>query len=89
MKPLDFVKTPKGAVAIIRETNGNGGQASIDFLGGGNPTGEKNAWWGENDGLKVIDNLPHLLAKMSCHPFGAGREDVENTYPITEREGSQ
>ena len=89
MKPLDFVKTPKGAIAIIKETYGNGREASISFLGGGSPTGEKNAWWGESDGLEVIDNLPHLLSKMSCHPFGAGMEDVENTYPITKREGSQ
>ncbi len=65
---------------MVTETNGGGSSASIAFLGGGNPTGERNAWWHEGEGLLVIDSLPRLLAKEMAHPFGTGREDVLAIY---------
>lgn len=48
MKPLDFVKTPKGAIAMITEVNlANDNypflKCDISFIGGGNPTNEKNS----------------------------------------------
>lgn len=82
MKPLDFVRTPKGAIAMITETNDGGKQASIRFLGGGNPTGEKNAWWHEGEGLEFIDSLPHLLASCTAHPFGSGWKDADDAFQI-------
>ena len=82
MKALDFVKTPKGAIALVTETNNKGVMASIAFIGGGNPTGEKNAWWEKDDGLMVIDSLPHLLAINTAHPFGTGKEDVNLFFKL-------
>ncbi len=76
MKPLDFVRTPEGALALITETHD--GRASIDFIGSDWPY-EKNAWWDESD-LKVIDNLPHLIARMARHPFGQGMADVDRVF---------
>ena len=79
MKPLDFVKTPKGNIAIITETNNLGAQASITFIGRQNPDNEKNAWWYSNE-LEVIDNLPLLLAYSTAHPFGQGRADADRAF---------
>jgi hypothetical protein len=85
LKPLDFVKTPKGNIAIVTEINekdyGSGISVSIEFLGGGNPTGEKNAWW-DMDELAVVDNLPSLLARNLVHPFGSGKKPALKSYPI-------
>lgn len=83
-KPLDFVRTPKGAIALVTETNDEGRSASIRFLGGGSPTGEKSAWWEDGDGLVVIDSLPRLLADATAHPFGRGRYDVAYFFPLRE-----
>lgn len=82
MKPFDIVKTPKGAYGIITETNDNGTSASVRFFGGGNPSGEKNAWWSLSEGLQVVDSLPRILALATAHPFGTGREDVERFFPL-------
>lgn len=87
MKPLDFVRTPQGAIALVTEVNqpiqpGSKSQASITFIGGGNPTGERNAWWREGE-LVVVDSLPRLLAKGLCHPFGNGKPVAEDTFPLT------
>ena len=75
MKALDFVKTPGGAIAIVSETNDCGNEVSINFLGGGNPTGERNAWWMPEE-LEHVDSLPRLLAVMAAHPYGRGKDDV-------------
>ncbi len=81
MKPLDFVRTPEGAVALVTETNGPynglGRQASITFIGA--HRGEKSAWWDEDE-LVVIDSLPRLLAHCTAHPFGRGKVDVEKFF---------
>ena len=82
MKPMDFVKTPKGAVAIVKSTMDGGKRASIVFLGGGNPTNEKNAWWELSEGLEVIDNLPRILADSAAQTYSSGREDAEAFFPI-------
>jgi len=79
LKPLDFVKTPKGQIAMVTETNNGGKQASIWFIGKQNLLGEKNAWW-DIDELSVIDSLPHLIAICTAHPFGSGRKDVEQFF---------
>lgn len=80
LKPLDFVKTPKGAIALVTETNNGGKEASISFIGGGNPTYEKNAWWKAGEGLIKIDSLPWLIARATAHPFGRGLEDAKNVF---------
>ena len=43
MKALDIVKTPKGTIAMIKETNSDGSEASLIFFD--NSTSEYNAWW--------------------------------------------
>ena len=75
MNPLDFVKTPKGNIAMITEVslptdNYPVIHCMIAFIGGGNPDGEKSGWWSEQDGLEIIDNLPSLLSRNMDHPFG-------------------
>lgn len=75
MKALDIVRTPKGAIGFITETNDNGQTASIQFIGDTNRGGEKNAWWSLGE-LVVIDSIPKMLATATCHPFGQGHKDV-------------
>lgn len=82
MKPLDFVRTPKGNVALITETytrNDGRQQASIMFIGHPNPM-EHNAWHDEAD-LTVIDNLPRMMARGMRHPFGQGEDDAVAAFP--------
>lgn len=81
IKVLDFVITPEGAVAFVDETNNGGSRVSLTYLGGGRQNGERNAWWDASD-LKVIDNLPSLLSRNLCHPFGDGKNDALMFYPI-------
>lgn len=85
IKPLDFVKTPKGNIAIVTEIHekdyGSGIDVCVEFLGGGNPSNEHNAWWDSSE-LKVVDNLPSLLSRNLAHPFGDGEEPALKIYPI-------
>lgn len=81
MKPLDFVKTPKGNFAIIREVSESG--ASIEFIGEVPMFNrEKSAWWDAEE-LQIIDSLPNLLARTMSHPFGAGDSAGDKHFPIT------
>lgn len=80
MKALDIVKTPKGGIAIITETNKGGKDASIDYIKGCE-SGERNAWWDECE-LTVIDSIPRLLAAGMAHPFGDGKKDVVELFPV-------
>lgn len=79
MTPLDIVKTPKGGIALIVETNNNGTEASINYII--NPAQEHNAWWMEYQ-LELITTLPRLLAESMYHPFGKGKKDVEELFKI-------
>ena len=81
LQPLDLVRTPKGAMALVTEINSSG-CASLEYLGGGNPTQEKNAWWAS--GLEVVDSLPHLLAVLAAHPFGDGKKAANVVFRIRE-----
>jgi hypothetical protein len=79
MKPLDFVKTKGGSIAIITETSD--GEAVIAFIWR-NPDDYKNsvvAWYSEDD-LEILGNLPHLLASKMAHPFGNGQEDADKAF---------
>lgn len=69
MKTLDFVRTPGGSIAFITQMSTYQNKENkiihkynIEFLGEENSAHEKHAWWSENE-LKVIDNLPSLLAR--------------------------
>jgi hypothetical protein len=81
MKALDIVRTPKGAIGFITETNNHGQTASINFIGDTNKEGENNAWWSIEQ-LEVIDSIPKMIATAMCHPFGKGREDVISNFKI-------
>lgn len=76
LKPLDFVATPKGAVALVTEVNVIQGTTSysIRFFSRTNHTGEKCAWWYDDEGLIYLDNLPNLLASGLVHPFSSDKE---------------
>lgn len=76
MKALDIVRTPKGGIAFITETNDNGKKASISYINDLNIGNEHNAWWDVNE-LDVIDSIPRLIAYATCHPFGRGSKDVK------------
>ena len=78
MQPLDIVRTPKGGIAIISETNDGGTSASIRWLGP--PTDERSAWWRMGE-LEVVNSLPRVLAMMTAHPFGKGKRDVAQFFP--------
>lgn len=79
IQPLDFVRTPEGAIAFVIE--GTQKHLSIDYFGGGNPTGEKNAWW-DGDELEYLDNLPSLLARNLPHPFTDGDKESLEIFPL-------
>lgn len=84
--PLDFVKTPKGAVAIVDGVTTIQGEIeiSITFIGYNNT--EKNAWWREDE-LEVIDSLPHILAKTMAHPMDSEcRKTAEELFSIASRQ---
>lgn len=76
MRALDIVRTPKGGIAFITETNDNGKTASISYINNLNTSNEHNAWWDEDE-LEVIDSIPRLIADATCHPFGKGPKDVK------------
>lgn len=80
LKPLDFVLTPKGNIALVVETHEykSGVEASLAFI---NPDhdNEYNAWWSEKQ-LTVINSLPYLLASEMRHPFGNGQESVDKYF---------
>ncbi len=75
MKALDIVKTPKGGIGFVTETNNGGKEISITYIGNLNPGHEHNAWWKSNE-LEIIDSVPRMLAMATAHPFGKGKEDV-------------
>lgn len=84
LKPLDLVRTPKGAHALVTEVGEDGG-ANIDYFALEEPTGEKNAWWrpGDEDGpLVVLDSLPRLLSAAAAHPFGNNRDRAAAYFPL-------
>ncbi len=67
MMALDFVKTPKGNIAMVTETNNGGAAASITCIGKPNPDGEHKAWWAKDE-LEVIDNLAFLHHQFTFTP---------------------
>jgi len=76
MKALDIVRTPKGGIGFITETNNKGSQASIVYIGDLNIGNEHNAWWDVTE-LTVIDSIPRMIANATAHPFGEGKDDVK------------
>ena len=82
IKPLDFVLTPEGNIALVNETNEDDGliKVSITFI---NPEHgrERNAWWEEKD-LKIINSLPYILADGMSHPFGKGYITAKKHFGI-------
>lgn len=90
LKPLDFVKTPSGNIAIVTEVNAvnydqTKQQASITFIGEQLPgTNDYNSWWAEED-LQIIDSLPRILSMCMKHPFGNGKEKVDEYFPAPEK----
>lgn len=81
MKALDIVKTPLGGIGFITETNNGGKQASVRFIKTLNPKNEYNAWYNKDE-LEVIDSIPRMLAEATCHPFGSGKDDVNEFFEI-------
>ena len=77
LKPLDFVRTPSGAIALVTCTTGGGKEASIAHVGPHN--GEKCAWWKAAE-LTVIDSLPLLLAHATKGSASGAHEDVERAF---------
>ena len=86
MKPLDFVRIKAGNIALVTEINvmqQGGLQASVTFIG--KPVGyDYNAWHHEED-LEVIDSLPRLLSIGLCHPFGSGKEQAKQAFPLLDK----
>jgi hypothetical protein len=84
-RPWDIVRTPKGAIAIVTETNGT--RSSITFCPNQDETGEKNAWWdqgpqgeGASDQLHVLGSAIVLLVNATAHPFGDNTEQGEHLF---------
>ena len=82
IRPLDFVLTPGGNIALVSETSEDNESilVAITFI---NPEHgkERNAWWNEED-LKVINSLPYILADGMAHPFGKGQIIAKKYFGI-------
>ncbi len=69
LKPMDIVRTPRGAIAMVTNVSQRG-EVSIGYLGvrhfgnggGANPTGERNALWGKENGLILIYSIPRIIS---------------------------
>lgn len=84
IKPLDIVRVPKGAIAIVTEcspasNNLNINRYSINYLDKKDPLREYNAWWDESE-LIYINSIPILIAEAMCHPFGNNRKHVKQIF---------
>jgi hypothetical protein len=79
MKPLDIVTTPKGAVAVVTETDGH--KARIAYIRGLDKKRQHNAWWSENE-LDVIDSIPRILADELSAPGGSGFQAGDQFFPV-------
>lgn len=80
MRALDFVLTPNGSTAIIKETVDNGERANIKYINP-NATDYKCAWWNSSE-LVVINSLPNILSQCIAHQFGRGSKDVDKFFGI-------
>lgn len=80
MRPLDIVKTKKGALAIVQEISSDGSIA-IEFIGASNAANEKNAWWDDGE-LTVIDSIPWILSRTMAHPFGDGHKQAKRIFGV-------
>ena len=96
IKPLDIVRTPKGAIALVttvtHDSMGNyeGTSVSIDFIG--DSCGERNAWWHSKDNpwygvsggggdLVVLDNLARVLAQATMGNHCNGHRAIDEAFP--------
>lgn len=94
IKPLDIVRTPKGAIALVttvtHDSTGShkGTSASIDFIGDSH--GERNAWWYSKDNpwheinggdLVVLDNLARVLAQATIGNHCDGHRAIDEAFP--------
>lgn len=87
LKPLDFVKTPGGGIAIVKETHDfiyidgkpHHKEASLTYIY--DPSHERTAWWDERE-LAILTSLPRILADTMRHPFGDGYKDAKAAFPI-------
>lgn len=76
MKPLDIVDTPSGNLAIVQQIRSDG-QVMIHYLD--ETIVYQSKWW-DQDELKVVSNLPRILAVMSS-VTESGREVAEREFP--------
>lgn len=81
MKPLDFIKTKKGSIGMIKEVSTTQGRssASIRFIYRAKDSQEKSAWWSKNE-FEIIGSLPVFLAENLCHPFGDNEKNVKKYF---------
>ena len=82
IKPLDIVQTPKGGIAMVTECspateNLNVHRYSVDYII--NLEHEHNAWWQENQLVKLT-SIPVLVSKAMCHPFGGNSHFVNDIF---------
>ncbi len=78
LKPLDLVKTPKGAIAMVTEV-ADDNSVMLSFLMYTETTKEKNGWW-ESWELTLLDSLPRLLSEATAHPMGNNGKKVSRFF---------
>ena len=87
MKPLDLVRTPKGAHALVTEVDDRDYAAILVFAGEPR-TYERRAWWAPEDGLVAIDSLPRLLA-AAASPLGNDENRIAEFFPLSKPRSTQ
>ena len=80
IKPLDFVKTRAGNIALVTEVSNTQGMytASVTFIG--TPVNYDYNAWHAFENLEYIDNLPNILARGLQHPFSSGKDFTASIF---------
>ena len=76
LKHLDFVITPEGNTALIKEVSMTQGLRTCSLAFFDDSAEEKTAWWTTAE-LKKVGNLAPFLARHMAHPFGNGHKTIK------------
>lgn len=82
IRPLDIVRTPKGAIALVVEVSRLPVGVSIVYFPNQEKTYEHNAWW-RPELLHVLGSLPAMIGNALAHPFGCNGEQGDRFFKET------
>lgn len=81
IQPLDLVITEKGGLAVVSQVT-NDGLIGLRFLRACNIANEHSSWWDRNDGLRIIDSIPRILANCMGSESCLNSDQGSYYFPI-------